>query len=383
MKKVSIAIMLVFSLGQAFAQDQNPNLSSGAVVDSLKKRISNLEESLSVSIKESVVGEKNKTIAKYKEGLLSIRSGLEKGAEIEMIVPYTSNLLALKDLSETLALINNPTAKSVGTAFTDMVVQSATENLLPKYTNPVENTTAKSKFSSVLNAIFNGPIIQSLINSNPISSTINAAIQQAGFFQKRETTASLSKQQLNSINSHTSASIAVNLGNPDGPAFGDVEINKFNASLQDRVNFYSELNDYGVKQSLETQRLYTELGTIKKTLKASKTELCKVLSISPNDVSIALDAKYNPDGLDIDRMKGYLNSQEFNRAIVLSNYAKDQLPDVKDFNNAVIDALIEYINGYITILNKHAGIANAKLDKALVAHQVAKLEKIKSNLKKL
>jgi hypothetical protein len=62
----------------------------------LKRRITDLEQSLSVTTKENVIGEKNKTISKFKESLLLIRTGLEKGTEIELIVPFTTSLLALK-----------------------------------------------------------------------------------------------------------------------------------------------------------------------------------------------------------------------------------------------------------------------------------------------
>ncbi|WP_454045020.1 hypothetical protein [Chryseobacterium sp. Marseille-Q8038] len=333
-----------------------------------------LEES-KILIKDT---QKKSIKERYEINLLSLRTGLVNGTEIEVLVPAATRLLAAKDLSETLSEINNPTSSSLGTSFSDLVLESASKNLLPKYSKDTDNVKAKTKFSSILGAILNSPITQSVLNSNPISSIINSTIQQAGLFQKSNTNITITKQQLKDKNDFT---LPVNLENTDGPSFGNKELNDFYSEIKERVSFYDELKRYNTEHSVITERLYIDAGIIKKSLKASKTEICNLLSISRENAVQDFETTYNIQ--DSELMKNKMNDPKFKKAVSLSDYALEQLPEVREFNKSVVNAMANYIDGYIKILEDHSKNPKAKLDPTAVKIQIAKLNSIKDNFTKV
>ena len=263
-----------------------------------------------------------------------------------------------------------------------MVIESASAHLLPRFPTDELQQSAKVKFKSVLEAIYKGPLVQSVINSNPISSTINAAIQQAGFFEKsRQPVTLVTKKQIKDISETLPLKIEVNTANAEGTSFGTKEINEFNTDLEKRIEFYVAINQYGIDQGAITQQLYIEAKLIKKSAKASKTEICKLLEIDPNNASASFNTKFG--SITIDQMKNYLTRDaNFKKALSLSDYAQERLPEVKEFNTTVIDAVVEYIDGYIKLLNKYKDIQEAKLNATEISKQVSKLEGIKAGLKK-
>lgn len=376
----TLLTLMAMSLSIAFlsAQEKNKDLTSEAAVDSLKKRMFNLEKSFEDS-KITFNDEKRKSVKeKYEMNLISLRTGLVNGTEIEILVPAATRLLAAKDLSETLAEINNPTSKSLGTSFSDLVIESASKNLLPKYSKDTDNLKAKTKFSSILGAILNSPITQSVLNSNPISSIINSTIQQAALFQKRNTSVAITKQQFKDKNDLT---LPVNLENADGPTFGDQELKNFYAEIQERISFYDELKRYNNEHSVITERLYIDAGIIKKSLKGSRTEICNLLSISRENAVQDFETTYNIQ--DSELMRNKMNDPKFKKAVSLSDYALEQLPEVREFNQSVVKAMANYIDGYIKIIEDYSKNAKAKLDPTAVKIQTAKLNSIKDNFIKV
>lgn len=360
------------------AQEKAKDLTSEAAVDSLKKRMFNLEKSFEES-RIITNDEKKKSVKeRYEMNLISLRTGLVNGTEIEVLVPAATRLLAAKDLSETLSEINNPTSKSLGTSFSDLVIESASKNLLPKYSKDADNQKAKSKFSSILGAILNSPITQSVLNSNPISSVINSTIQQAALFQKRNTSVAITKQQLKDKNDLT---LPVNLENADGPTFGDQELKNFYAEIEERISLYDELKRYNNEHSVITERLYIDAGIIKKSLKGSRTEICNLLSISRENAVQDFETTYNIQ--DSELMKNKMNDPKFKKALSLSDYALEQLPEVREFNKSVVNAMANYIDGYIKILEDYSKNPKAKLDLTAVKIQTSKLNSIKDNFTKV
>lgn len=388
MKKQYLVFFVLFTVTSAFsAYSQDILVTSKVAIDSLNSRIMELERSIKEQREAQKLGEaqtqQNTNQAfkdQFKNATQAIQTGLEMGSEIEQIVPSTLRLLALKDLNETLNAINNPTSKSLGTPFSEMVIESASTHLLPQFPNETLKQQAKSKFKSVLEAIYKGPLVQGLINSNPISSTINAAIQQAGFFEKsRNPNIELSKQQIRNISNNSPLKIPINTANLEGASFTSKEMEAFNSDLEKRIEFYTIINQYGISQNEVTQQLYIDAKLIKKSVKASKSEICKLLTIDPNNASVDFNAKF--ENVTIEQIKAFFRDANFKKAISLSDYAKEQLPEVKEFNKTVVDALIKYIDGYIKILNDYKNIPATKLDPSEIAKQVAKLETIKTNLK--
>lgn len=378
MKTLLTSMAMSLSIVLLSAQEKPKDLTSEAAVDSLKKRMLTLEKSLEESkilIKDT---QKKSIKERYEINLLSLRTGLVNGTEIEVLVPAATRLLAAKDLSETLSEINNPTSSSLGTSFSDLVLESASKNLLPKYSKDTDNVKAKTKFSSILGAILNSPITQSVLNSNPISSIINSTIQQAGLFQRSNTNITITKQQLKDKNDFT---LPVNLENTDGPSFGDKELNDFYSEIKDRVSFYDELKRYNTEHSVITERLYIDAGIIKKSLKASKTEICNLLSISRENAVQDFETTYNIQ--DSELMKNKMNDPKFKKAVSLSDYALEQLPEVREFNKSVVNAMANYIDGYIKILEYHSKNPKAKLDPTAVKIQISKLNSIKDNFTKV
>lgn len=376
----TLLTLMAMSLSIVFlsAQEKNKDLTSEAAVDSLKKRMFNLEKSFEDS-KITFNDEKRKSVKeKYEMNLISLRTGLVNGTEIEILVPAATRLLAAKDLSETLAEINNPTSKSLGTSFSDLVIESASKNLLPKYSKDTDNLKAKTKFSSILGAILNSPITQSVLNSNPISSIINSTIQQAALFQKRNTSVAITKQQFKDKNDLT---LPVNLENADGPTFGDQELKNFYAEIQERISFYDELKRYNNEHSVITERLYIDAGIIKKSLKGSRTEICNLLSISRENAVQDFETTYNIQ--DSELMRNKMNDPKFKKAVSLSDYALEQLPEVREFNQSVVKAMAIYIDGYIKIIEDYSKNPKAKLDPTAVKIQTAKLNSIKDNFIKV
>ncbi|WP_100075229.1 hypothetical protein [Chryseobacterium camelliae] len=376
----TLLTLMAMSLSIVFlsAQEKNKDLTSEAAVDSLKKRMFNLEKSFEDS-KITFNDEKRKSVKeKYEMNLISLRTGLVNGTEIEILVPAATRLLAAKDLSETLAEINNPTSKSLGTSFSDLVIESASKNLLPKYSKDTDNLKAKTKFSSILGAILNSPITQSVLNSNPISSIINSTIQQAALFQKRNTSVAITKQQFKDKNDLT---LPVNLENADGPTFGDQELKNFYAEIQERISFYDELKRYNNEHSVITERLYIDAGIIKKSLKGSRTEICNLLSISRENAVQDFETTYNIQ--DSELMRNKMNDPKFKKAVSLSDYALEQLPEVREFNQSVVKAMANYIDGYIKIIEDYSKNPKAKLDPTAVKIQTAKLNSIKDNFIKV
>lgn len=378
MKTLLTSMAINLSIAFISAQEKPKDLTSEAAVDSLKKRMLTLEKSLEESkilIKDT---QKKSIKERYEINLLSLRTGLVNGTEIEVLVPAATRLLAAKDLSETLSEINNPTSSILGTSFSDLVLDSASKNLLPKYSKDTDNEKAKTKFSSILGAILNSPITQSVLNSNPISSIINSTIQQAGLFQKRNTNITITKQQLKDKNDFT---LPINLENTDGPTFGDKELNDFYSEIKERVSFYDELKRYNTEHSVITERLYIDAGIIKKSLKASKTEICNLLSISRENAVQDFETTYNIQ--DSELMKNKMSDPKFKKAVSLSDYALEQLPEVREFNKSVVNAMANYIDGYIKILEDHSKNPKAKLDPTAVKVQIAKLNSIKDNFTKV
>ena len=376
----TLLTLMAMSLSIVFlsAQEKNKDLTSEAAVDSLKKRMFNLEKSFEDS-KITFNDEKRKSVKeRYELNLISLRTGLVNGTEIEVLVPAATRLLAAKDLSETLSEINNPTSKSLGTSFSDLVIESASKNLLPKYSKDTDNLKAKTKFSSILGAILNSPITQSVLNSNPISSIINSTIQQAALFQKRNTSVAITKQQFKDKNDLT---LPVNLENADGPTFGDQELKNFYAEIEERISFYDELKRYNNEHSVITEKLYIDAGIIKKSLKGSRTEICNLLSISRENAVQDFETTYNIQ--DSELMRNKMNDPKFKKAVSLSDYALEQLPEVREFNKSVVNAMANYIDGYIKIIEEYSKKPKAKLDLSAVKIQTAKLNSIKDNFTKV
>ncbi|ASE62116.1 hypothetical protein CEQ15_11740 [Chryseobacterium indologenes] len=378
MKTLLTLMAMGLSIVLLSAQEKAKDLTSEAAVDSLKKRMFNLEKSFEES-RIITNDEKKKSVKeRYEMNLISLRTGLVNGTEIEVLVPAATRLLAAKDLSETLSEINNPTSKSLGTSFSDLVIESASKNLLPKYSKDADNQKAKSKFSSILGAILNSPITQSVLNSNPISSVINSTIQQAALFQKRNTSVAITKQQLKDKNDLT---LPVNLENADGPTFGDQELKNFYAEIEERISLYDELKRYNNEHSVITERLYIDAGIIKKSLKGSRTEICNLLSISRENAVQDFETTYNIQ--DSELMKNKMNDPKFKKALSLSDYALEQLPEVREFNKSVVNAMANYIDGYIKILEDYSKNPKAKLDLTAVKIQTSKLNSIKDNFTKV
>jgi hypothetical protein len=313
----------------------------------------------------------------YDAAISSIRSGLEAGGDIELIIPFTLRLIALKDLSGVLADINNPTSESIGTSFTEIVIEAASSHLLPRYKDPSKQENAKNRFKTILSAIYKGPMIQALLNSNPISATINAAVQQAGLFETdRPSELTLTRAQIREPENNP---ITLNTANSEGASFTNTEMEAFNNQIAKRVEFYAKMSQYGYDQGDVTQQLYIDAKIIKKTAKASETEICKLLDIDPLSAQTELSRKYTSN-LSVDSMKIHLNDPDFKKAISLSDYANEQLPDVRIFYNTVVEELIKYIDGYIQILNDYKEIQEADLDPRKVDSQIEKMKRIKSTL---
>lgn len=382
----SFIILFIFiSSYNTYAQDNL--VTSRIVIDSINSRILELEKS-NQDLKDAqklaetqTQQNKNRDFGEqFKNAKQVIQTGLERGSEIEQIFPFTLQLIALKDLTETLNSINNPTSTSLGTPFSLMVIESASTHLLPQFPNETLKQQAKTKFKNLLEAIYKGPLVQGLINSNPISSTINAAIQQAGFFEKpRDPNIELSKQQIRNVSNNSPLKVPINTANFEGAPFTNVEMNAFNAELEKRIEFYTTINQYGNSQNHVTQQFYMDAKLLKKSIKASKTEICKLLGIDPNNTSAEFNAKF--DNISVDQMKIYLRDANFKKAISLSDYATEQLPEVKEFNKLVVYSLTKFIDDYIKILNDYKNIAEAKFIPSEIEKQVRKLEGIKSVLK--
>jgi hypothetical protein len=388
MKKIillttALLSFLTASFGQTAALDTENELTL------LNKRISNLETIITDQTRRLEQAENNgqQTVrTQYENAISALRIGLEAGSEIEQLGPATLRLLAVKDLSETLSSINNPTSTSVGTSFADLVTEAAaTHLLLPKFKDEAVKQAVGSKFKSVLKAIYEGPIVQSLINSNPISSTINAAIQQAGFFESdnRQGHVRVTRAQLNNV-SRANPNIDLNFptGNVDGAPFNETDMKNFNSEIAKRVEFYSRMDKLATEQKRITEDLYIDAKLLYKSAKASKSEICKLLDIPTEDTFNAFETKFAAGNLTPSRMTSLLNDRNFKKALSLSDYGKEQLPDVKDLNRLVIEKLIASIDSYINVLNEYKGVADAKLTPLAVEAQIEKLKGIKNTLKK-
>jgi hypothetical protein len=375
MKKTAIILLMGVSLSHA----QGPNEPTIPANQSVQQRLNDLEALVNIqkNIIDETVGANTKE--RYTSSLTAIQSGLEVGSEIELIVPSSLRLLATKDLTETISAINNPTSESIGTPFSELVAQSAAEHLLPAFSTPLISQQAKTKFKDILKAIFTGPLVQGVLNSNPITSTINAAIQQAGLFEKnRQADISITKRQINQVSNDSPIKFAINTANTEGPSYNATNMDDFNNDLKERVAFYTEMNEYSMDQNNITQQLYMEAKIIKRSTKASKSEICRLLQIEPNDAIANLNTKYSV--ATGDEMKNRLKDVAFKKAISLSNFGQEQLPDVKEFNAKVIKSIVDYIDGYISLLNKYKGNAGAKLNSSKVDGQITRLQTIKTNI---
>ncbi|KKO89255.1 hypothetical protein AAW12_24440 [Sphingobacterium sp. Ag1] len=127
-----------------------------------------------------------------------------------------------------------------------------------------------------MSAIINNPIVQTLANSNPISGTINTIIQQAGLFQNRTSLVNMSSQR---IKDKKDVSLAVNFQSPNGPHFEAEQLKKFYEEIKVRVDFYRQLNELNMKHADAIKLLQPKAKVIKRGIKVSKTEICKLLQI--------------------------------------------------------------------------------------------------------
>lgn len=354
MKTLLIVLSMTMFIGQLSAQDTSKNVTAADATKELITRIAALEKSIEETQIATDISQATNTREKYKSSLSVIRLGLENGTRIEDILPSSMRLLALADVTTVLTDLNNPTSTTLGSSFTDMTIAAAANNLLPKSPdNLVENQKVENRFKSIMGAIINNPVVQALANSNPISGTINTVIQQAGLFQSRASVVQLTEKQ---IKDKKDIFLAVDFKNPNGPAFDEPQLKIFYAEIKDRVDFYVELNKLNSKHADTIKQLQIDARVIKKGIKASKTEICNLLGIPSKDYSQSIDSRY--DVQDVNVMKTFLKDPKFTKALSLSGYAQDQLPDVLEFNESVVSAISNYIDDYINILEKYKNVAS-------------------------
>ncbi|GHE31255.1 hypothetical protein [Sphingobacterium griseoflavum] len=377
MKPLLIAGAILASVCRLSAQHVTDSLTLNAATDSLKNRIVALEKDVAESKQKINQLRDNVPLEKYEKSLLSIELGLMSGTEIESLVPSTIQLLAVSDLVNVVADLNSPTSPILGSTFVDVAIESASNSLLPKYASKAETDTARAKFKSLLKAIYTGPLVQGVLNSNPISSTINGIIQQAGLFQIDKTSIKITKRQ---FKDKKDANIPIQLTNTSGPNFGAEEIRQFYSQIADRVNFYKELNEKTLKNDVVIRKLTVDAEVFEKSMKSSRVEICKLLKISsPDSSNVLLREQYGKKSL-AEKIELLRENSNFVKAVRLSELGVEQLPELKLFNKQVSSAMSNYVDDYISVLNKYALIDGSKLDHEAVKRQIDRLKAIKDRL---
>jgi hypothetical protein len=351
--------------------------STTSILKELNLQVAKLDSVVMEQEKQRRIAEHNATrnLQKlYDDDLRALRLGLDNGIDIEKELDATKKFIALFNYVTLVVDVNNPSSLSVGKPFTEIVIESATSYLLPVYPNNTINENARSKFRAILTSIYNAPITQGLLNSNPISSTINAAISQAGFFERQTSQTITSRGLRNGIELQTSNSV--------GPSFSDTQLNRFYLDIQGRVDFYNRLLTINNQSKEAVAELNAEYVVVSRSLRAGRTEICRLLGIpSDSNVTNEFHDKFEKRDITPQEITAFINDANFKRAISKSNYAARELPNVVLFKQKVLNAIVLNIDKSIALLEEYKSKAtSAKLDASLLVDRIADFEKIRNDL---
>lgn len=326
----------------------------------------------------------------YQDAKRVIYTGLDKAGEIEILLPATLLLLDYNDLRSLQERINNPTSDAIGTSFVDVVVNSAADKLIPTYPGeaqlPPEQTT-KSKFKTFLMAVVNNPVMKGLMGSNPITNVISNVIQQATAYEKpREIEICITPEQIaKAIGRKRTPGEQIKLtrsvSNSDGAPYTDDMLKDFYKSLETRVGFYREIMQHAEGVRNTNNNLKLRGYALQAQIQTGKSAILSTFRVSKDNYVAELTNLYAGHTGTY-----WVNNAEFKKALALANQAIEYLPLVVQLNQDIVNATINDIKGYKTILNKYSAspemLRDAGMDGTKVNEVIKDLTQIQTNMEK-
>jgi hypothetical protein len=313
------------------------------------------------SIFEANVRDNNDT---YMKKVKAIKNGMVTAGTIETLLSQSNLILSYTSFASIVGKINNPTASGVvGSSFVDFIIQKAGDKLIPDYPDdtlkirPANFIPAKSRFKNFMSSLVQNPVFKSLLATTPITGVISSILQQAASFEpNRELSFEISTAQIRAAaakNSKSPVPVKQFISNNLGTGYNNAMLDEFFNEIKPRIEFYDKFNNLADSlDKLIAEKKVERIAIIRQS-QTSLTAICRILNIRKNYFVTDLDSLLSTKTPNL-----WAVSNEFSRAVEMSERASFQLPQVRDFHEDVVKLSVTYIDGYVKILQGYLGQSN-------------------------